>query len=131
MVSLSLTVYKILKWERSGLTTETFDKSLYQLGRLDRILSSDNLILYHILQFFVGIFVPLIFQSAHGRFLDDKFEWMNWMNFVTYIPPMKPEGQAQGCILRRSMVINPLDNDSPVRMYAIISLLAEWELGVF
>ena len=29
---------------------------------------------------------------------------------------MKPEGQAQGSILRRSMVINPLGNDSPVRM---------------
>ena len=29
---------------------------------------------------------------------------------------MKPEGQDQGCILRRSMVINPLGNDSPVRM---------------
>ena len=26
------------------------------------------------------------------------------------------EGQAQGCILRRPMVINPLGNDSPVRM---------------
>ena len=38
------------------------------------------------------------------------------MNFITYIPPVKPEGQAQGCILRRSMVINLLDNDSPVRM---------------
>ena len=36
---------------------------------------------------------------------------------------MKPEGHAQGCILRRSMVINPLCIDSPVRMWAIISLL--------
>ena len=41
------------------------------------------------------------------------------MNFITYIPPVKPEGQAQGCILRRSMVINPLGNDSPVRMYYV------------
>ena len=38
------------------------------------------------------------------------------MNFITYIPHVKPEGQAQGCILWRSMVINPLGNDSPVRM---------------
>ena len=44
---------------------------------------------------------------------------------------MKSEGQVQGCILRRSMVINPLDNDSQVRMLAIIPLLVEWELGVF
>ena len=57
------------------------------------------------------------------------YEWMNertneWtnertnqrMNFTTYIPPVKLEGQAQGCILRRFMVINPLSNDSPVRM---------------
>ena len=42
-------------------------------------------------------------------FHDVVLLWMNWMNeFITYIPPMKPEGQAQGCILRRSMVINPL-----------------------
>ena len=39
-----------------------------------------------------------------------------WMNFITYIPLVKPDGQAQGCILRRSMVISPLGNDSPVRM---------------
>ena len=38
------------------------------------------------------------------------------MNFITYIPPVKPDGQTQGCILRRSMVINSLGNDSPVRM---------------
>ena len=31
----------------------------------------------------------------------------------------------------RSMVINPLDNDSPVRMQAIIPLLVQWEIGVF
>ena len=36
------------------------------------------------------------------------------MNFITYIPPVKPDGQAQGCILRRSMVINLLGSDSPV-----------------
>ena len=43
--------------------------------------------------------------------------WMNErMNCITYIPPMKPEGQAQGCILRRSMAINPLGDDSPIRM---------------
>ena len=38
------------------------------------------------------------------------------MNFITYIPPVKSESQAQGCILRRSMVINPLGDDSPARM---------------
>ena len=53
------------------------------------------------------------------------------MNFITYIPPVKLEGQAQGCNLRRSMVINPLGNDIPVRMYTIIPLLVEWELGIF
>ena len=61
--------------------------------------------------------------------LREKSEVLNWeglkfafrifffnLNFITYIPPVKPEVQAQGCILRRSMVINPLSNDSPVRM---------------
>ena len=61
-------------------------------------------------------------------------EWMNeWMNertnertnerrnegtneFYNLYPAVKSEGQAQGCILRRLMVINPLRNDSPVRM---------------
>ena len=47
------------------------------------------------------------------------------MNFITDIPFVKPEGQAQGCILRRSMVINPLGKESLVRMYAIILLLVE------
>ena len=41
---------------------------------------------------------------------------MNELILITYIPPVKPEGQAQGCILRRSMVINPLGKDSPIRM---------------
>ena len=53
------------------------------------------------------------------------------MKFKTYIPPVKPEGQAQGCILRRTMLFNPLGDDSPVRMWAIIPLLVELELGVF
>ena len=38
------------------------------------------------------------------------------MNLITYILPVKPEGQVQGYILRQSMVINQLDNDSLVRM---------------
>ena len=38
------------------------------------------------------------------------------LNFITYIPPVKPEGQARGYTLRRSMVINPLGNDSPVKI---------------
>ena len=61
--------------------------------------------------------------------------WMKlmneWMNVITYIPPVKPEGQAQGCFLRRAMVINPLGNDRPVKMLAFIPLLMEWELRVF
>ena len=36
--------------------------------------------------------------------------------FYNLYPLVKPEGQAQGCILRRSMAINPLGNDSSVRM---------------
>ena len=44
---------------------------------------------------------------------------------------MKPEGQAQGWIIRRSMELYPLGDDSPVRMWAIIPLLVNWELGVF
>ena len=56
--------------------------------------------------------------------------WMNgWLNFITYVPPVKPQGQAQWCILRRSMVFNPLGDDSPVKMWAIFPLLVEWELG--
>ena len=47
------------------------------------------------------------------------------MNLVTYIPPVKPEGQAQGCILRRTMVLNPLGDDSPAKILAIIPLLVE------
>ena len=56
---------------------------------------------------------------------------MNLMNLIslitliTYNPPVKPEVQAQGCILRRSMVFNLLGDDSPVRVLAIISLLME------
>ena len=33
---------------------------------------------------------------------------------------VKPEGQAQWCILWRSMVTNPLIVESPVRMWEII-----------
>ena len=46
----------------------------------------------------------------------------DWMNFITYIPPVKPKGQAQGCILWRWRVINLLGDDSPVRMCAIIQI---------
>ena len=56
---------------------------------------------------------------------------MNELNFITYIPPVKPEGQSQKCILRWSMVFNPLGDDSSVSMWEILSLLVEWELGVF
>ena len=62
----------------------------------------------------------------------NEWQWMNiWMNFITNIPPMKPEGQAPGCILRRSMVFNPLGDDSPIMIWAIIPLLVEWKLDVF
>ena len=37
--------------------------------------------------------------------------------------PVKPEGQAQWCILSRSMVTNPLRVDSPVRMWEIIIIM--------
>ena len=47
------------------------------------------------------------------------------MNFTTYIPPVKPEGQAQGYILQRLKVINPLGDDSQVRMWAIVPHLVE------
>ena len=53
------------------------------------------------------------FISSH---LISSHRMNEWMNFITYIHPVKPEGQAQGFILRRSMVINPLGNDSPVRI---------------
>ena len=46
------------------------------------------------------------------------------MNFITYILPVKPGGQAQGGILRRSMMF-ALGNDSPVRMWEIIPLIVE------
>ena len=39
---------------------------------------------------------------------------------------MKPEGQAQGCIFRWLMVINPLGDDK-VRMWPIIPFLVECE----
>ena len=41
--------------------------------------------------------------------------WIEWMNFITYIQAVKPEGQAQGCIPRRAMVIIPLRNNSSIR----------------
>ena len=43
---------------------------------------------------------------------------------------MKPEGQAQRCIFRRSMVFNLLGDDRPVWMWTIIPLPVEWEFGV-
>ena len=49
---------------------------------------------------------------------------MKLMNeFYNIYTPVKPEGQAQGCILWRSMVTNPLRIDSPVRMWAIIVIM--------
>ena len=42
------------------------------------------------------------------------------MNSTIFIPPIKPEGQAQGCILRRSLVFRLFSADSQVRMWAII-----------
>ena len=38
---------------------------------------------------------------------------------------MKPDVEDQGCILRRSLVFNPLGNDNSVRMSAILPLLKE------
>ena len=34
------------------------------------------------------------------------------MNFITYFPPVTPEGHAKRCILRRSMVFNPLGDNN-------------------
>ena len=45
------------------------------------------------------------------------------MYYITYIPAVKPEGHAQGCILRRSMVFNSLGDDSPAIMLTIILIL--------
>ena len=48
------------------------------------------------------------------------------MNFITYIPLVKPEGQTQGFILRWSRMFNPLGDDSPVRLWEILPLLMEY-----
>ena len=49
---------------------------------------------------------------------------MKLMNeFYNVYTPVKPDGQAQGCIPWRSMVTNPLGVDSPVRMWAIIIIM--------
>ena len=46
---------------------------------------------------------------------------MKLMNeLYTLYTPVKPEGQAQRCILWRSMVTNPPMVESPVRMWEII-----------
>ena len=42
------------------------------------------------------------------------------MNFDNVYPPVKPVGQAQGCIIRWSMVINPLGKDSSIRMKQLL-----------
>ena len=42
---------------------------------------------------------------------------------------LKPDGQAQGCILRRSMVLNPVGDDSSARMWVIIPLLVSENLN--
>ena len=49
-----------------------------------------------------------------------------WMNFISYIPLVKPEGHAQGYILRLSMVFNPLGDDLPISMWAILPLLVAY-----
>ena len=49
---------------------------------------------------------------------------MKLMNeFYNLYTPVKPEDQAQECILWRSMVTNPLGVDSPIRMWAIIIIM--------
>ena len=50
--------------------------------------------------------------------------WMNkWMNFIIYIPPVKPVAKAQGCILRCSLMFRSFSVYSQVRVRAIIPLL--------
>ena len=62
------------------------------------------------------------------------------INFITYIPPVKPESQAQGCILQRSIEFNPLGENSPARIWGnsstsrgmrICSILAQVITGGF
>ena len=49
---------------------------------------------------------------------------MKLMNEVYNLyTPVKPEGQAQWCILWRSMVTNPLGVDRPVRMWEIMIIM--------
>ena len=51
--------------------------------------------------------------------------------FYKLYPTRETEGQAQGCILLRSLEFNPLGDDSSIRMWAIRPLLVEWEVDVF
>ena len=70
---------------------------------------------------------PLMKRSTN------KSKILVWMNefelneFYNLYPAIKPEGQAQGCILRQSMMYDgyPLGDDSPVKIWAIITLLVE------
>ena len=48
-----------------------------------------------------------------------------------YIPPMKPEGLAQGCILQWLFILHSLSADSQVKMRAIIQHLVERKLDIF
>ena len=57
---------------------------------------------------------------------------IEWINVITYIPPSIPEGHAQGCILRRSMVSvrwwqsgEDMDNYSSSRLVRTWRILAQ------
>ena len=51
--------------------------------------------------------------------------YVDCMNDIIYIPPMKLEGQAQKCVIRRSLMFYSYGADSQVRMSAVIPLLVE------
>ena len=50
--------------------------------------------------------------------------------YIIYLLPVNTEDQVKVCIFRRSLTFRSYGTDYHVRMRAIISLFAEWELGV-
>ena len=64
----------------------------YRLISLRKLLGDLDL---HLFQ----IWIIRLFSYVAGELKLWKIH--EWMNFIIYIPPVKPEGQAQGCILQR------------------------------
>ena len=65
------------------------------------------------------------------EFFKSTFERMNERFSQIISPSWKLKCRALRRILRRSMVINTLGDDSFFRMRAINPLIVKWELGVF